>query len=132
MAGRALIVWGALLVVAIANGLVRVAWIIPRVGDQRGHQISTLTLSASILLVTFLTIAWLRPASRMDALAIGAMWVAMTLAFEFLGGHYLFGKSWDALLAEYNLLAGRIWILVLLVTAAAPLMAAASRLTSGR
>jgi hypothetical protein len=51
---------------------------------------------------------------------IGAVWLALTLAFEFLAGHYLFGSSWERLLADYDLLRGRVWILVLLATLFAP------------
>jgi hypothetical protein len=51
---------------------------------------------------------------------IGGVWVACTLAFEFLAGHYLFRKPWVELLADYDLRRGRIWIAVLVVTFAAP------------
>ena len=54
-----------------------------------------------------------------DAWTIGVMWLAMTLAFEFLAGHYFFRTPWATLLADYNLLAGRLWILVLVATVTA-------------
>ena len=38
------------------------------------------------------------------------LWLGMTLAFEFLFGHYIAGKSWSLLLADYNLAAGRLWV----------------------
>jgi hypothetical protein len=44
----------------------------------------------------------------------------MTVAFEFLFGHYVMGHTWERLLQDYNILAGRIWILFLVFTAAAP------------
>ena len=46
-------------------------------------------------------------------------------AFELLAGHYLFGNSWGRLLEDYNLLRGRIWVLVLVTTAVAPVLATA-------
>ena len=55
-----------------------------------------------------------------DAWTIGPLWLVMTLAFEFVGGHYLFGTSWEALLADYNIFAGRLWIIVLIATWIAP------------
>ena len=51
---------------------------------------------------------------------IGAMWLGLTLAFEFLVGHYVFHTSWNELLADYNLLNGRLWLLVLATTLIAP------------
>ena len=44
----------------------------------------------------------------------------MTLTFEFVAGHYLFRTAWSTLLADHNLLAGRLWILVLIATTIAP------------
>jgi hypothetical protein len=49
------------------------------------------------------------------------------LAFEFLAGHFLFGHSWDRLLADYDILHGRIWPVALVVTFIAPLVAFAVR-----
>ena len=51
------------------------------------------------------------------------MWLALTVSFEFLGGHFLFGQPWQRLLADYDLLDGRVWVLVLVVTALAPRLA---------
>lgn len=54
---------------------------------------------------------------------VGTVWVALTVAFEFLAGHYVFGNSWERLLADYNMVRGRLWILVLLANLFAPLWA---------
>jgi hypothetical protein len=75
-----------------------------------------------VLLLARLTISWISPTSAREALLIGVEWVVVTLAFEFLAGHYLFGNSWDRLLADYNVLRGRIWPLVPLTVLLAPLM----------
>jgi hypothetical protein len=125
--GRAALVWLGLLVVAVANGGVRQALLVPRFGDPVGHVISTLTLSAAILAVAWLAIGWIGPASAGEAWRIGALWVVLTLAFELLAGHYLFGAPWSRLLADYDVLRGRIWVLVLVATAAAPFLAARLR-----
>jgi hypothetical protein len=120
MYSRALMVWGGLLVLAFANGAVREAVLIPAIGDTAGHALSSLTLTAAILVLTALTIRWIDPPSPAAAWQVGALWLALTLAFEFLAGHYLFGNPWSRLLADYDIPSGRIWILVLAATAAAP------------
>ena len=51
------------------------------------------------------------------------MWVALTLAFEFLAGHYLFHRPWSVLLEDYDLTRGRVWIVIPLVTLLAPWLA---------
>ena len=127
MLTRALIVWLALLGLAILNGGAREAFIIPRTGDLRGHLLSTITLCLAILALSWFSINWIHPASVRDAWTIGAVWVALTLAFEFLAGHYLFGNPWSRLLADYDIFRGRIWVLVLATTALAPALSAYAR-----
>ncbi len=127
MLRRVLVVWFVLLFVAIANGAVRVAWLIPRLGEYWGHVLSTVTLCAAILAVAWLTMDWLRPATSREAFLIGGMWLVLTVSFEFLGGHFLFGQPWERLTADYNVLAGRVWVLVLITTALAPVVAFVTR-----
>ena len=123
---RALVTWFTLLVVAIANGWFREILLIPRFGFQMGHIVSTIILAAGILIVTFLAVPWIRPDNDRSAIVIGLTWVVLTLLFEFGFGR-LRGKSWTELLADYNLLRGRIWVLVLVVTAVAPWLTGRAR-----
>ncbi|MEW6447103.1 MAG: hypothetical protein AB1426_03305, partial [Bacillota bacterium] len=51
---------------------------------------------------------------------IGLIWLVLTVAFEFGFGHFVMGHSWSRLLHDYNLLKGRLWVLVLLWVAIAP------------
>ncbi len=120
MIGRSIVVWFAILLIAIVNGGLREIVLIPSIGATAGRALSSVLLSAAVLLVTWLTIGWMSPASTSQAWTIGMLWVVLTLAFEFLFGHYVFGTPWAALLEDYNVLAGRIWILVLLTTLIAP------------
>ena len=55
-----------------------------------------------------------------DLLLIGAFWTILTILFEFGFGHYVIGHSWSKLFADYNILKGRVWSLVLLTTFIAP------------
>jgi ABC-type Fe3+ transport system permease subunit len=124
---RALVIWLILLALAVVNGGAREAWMVPRLGDRAAHALSTGILCTLIALTTWLAIGWIRPATVQDALVIGALWLSLTLGFEFLVGHYVFGTPWAKLLADYNLLRGRIWMLVLVVTLLAPVWAARAR-----
>ena len=107
---------------AIANGGLRAAILIPRFGEQAGHVLSTVILCVIIVTVSWLSMPWLAPRDRGDALRIGTMWILLTLAFEFLAGHYLFRVSWDRILADYDIARGRVWPLVPLTTFIAPLL----------
>ena len=124
---RALAVWLAILLLASVNGAVRAAWLIPRLGETVGRAVSTLVLSGVVFLVTWLTIGWIRPTSTSDAVKISLLWLLLTLAFEFLVGHYVFRQPWPALLEDYDVSRGRIWPLVLVVILLSPLWAARLR-----
>lgn len=127
MVSRSLVIWVLMLLVASLNGAIREAMLIPMMGDTAGRAVSTLMLCLLVLLLTYFTIRWIRPHSGRDTWGIGGLWVALTLAFEFLAGHFLFGNPWTQLLADYNVLRGRIWILVLITIALAPRLCARIR-----
>ena len=123
MFSRALAIWLLLLIFAVLNGAIREVLIRPRFGEQGGHIGSTAILCAAIILVACFSISWIGPKDRLEALVVGTVWVALTVAFEFVAGHYVFGNSWERLIADYNVFRGRIWILVLLMNLFAPLWA---------
>ncbi|HXT68745.1 MAG TPA: hypothetical protein VN700_03265 [Vicinamibacterales bacterium] len=125
---RSTAIWSGILVIAIANGAFRQGILIPRLGDAVGHVISTLMLSAAVIVVAWLTIGWIGPTGDLNPWGIGIYWFALTVAFEFLAGHYLFGTPWPVILSDYNVLKGRIWPLVLLATLVAPALATRVRL----
>jgi hypothetical protein len=124
---RAVVIWCALLMIASINGLVREALLIPRMGEVGGRAISTLALSALIVVLTWISIGWIAPRSAQQTWTVGVIWVLLTLAFEFLAGHYVFHNAWSRLLEDYNVVRGRIWILVLITTLVSPRLCARLR-----
>ena len=114
------LLWFPMAVVAIVNGALRQFTYGRHMAELRAHQLSTVI---GILLIGVFMWAVLRvwpAASGGQAIAIGLVWMAMTLAFEFLFGHYAAGHSWRRLLEEYNVLAGRPWVFVPLWVGVAP------------
>lgn len=124
---RGVLAWCVLMIAAILNGTFRVALLNPRLGERTGHVISTLMLCLVILLLAWFLVPWVRPQSAGAALALGGMWLLLTLTFEFGFGHFVAHKPWGVLLADYNIAAGRIWVLVLLATFLAPPLVARAR-----
>jgi len=124
---RAVAVWCLFAVLAVGNGMLRVSVVTPRLGDQAAHVIATALLCAVIAALTWLLLPWLALQSGRDAWVLGTTWLSMTVAFEFLAGHFLFGHDWDRLLADYNLARGRVWVLVLITTLLAPVWAYRTR-----
>jgi hypothetical protein len=121
---RATLIWFAILAVAIGNGALREGLLKPRLGDASAHVLSALLLSVAVFVVARMTIGWIRPSGSRDGWVIGVYWVTLTVAFEFLAGHYLFGTPWPVLLADYRLSEGRLWILVLASALLAPALTA--------
>ena len=120
MIWRALAVWLVILVLANINGALRELWIIPHTGELTGRALSTLILCGLVLFLTWRTIGWIRPVSFGEAVEIGVLWLILTLAFEFLVGHYVFGTAWATLLEDYDVTRARIWPLVLVLVFVSP------------
>ena len=108
-------IWILLLFVAVANGTVRGALLEPRVSERTAHQISSVTLPLLIVLVAVALV--LAPGARSDRtlLEVGALWLMLTVPFEFVFGRTR-GLPWERLLADYDLSKGRLWVLVLATT----------------
>ena len=117
---RALLVWVLLVGLAILNGAARETVFSPHLGPAVGHLVSSVLLAGLIALTAWLTILWIAPGSARRAWAVGALWLTLTVAFEFLAGHYVFGHPWPRLLADYDILQGRAWLLVLVATLVTP------------
>jgi hypothetical protein len=119
---RAIEIWFVLLTVAVLNGSVREAWITARLGGFAAHVISTVMLSAAIAFIAWISILWVGAETTTDAFVVGSTWLLLTMAFEFLAGHYLFRNPWEKLFADYNIFQGRIWVIVLFSTFLAPIL----------
>ena len=120
MVTRYILFWPALAVIAIINGSLRQFTYGQHMPELAAHQLSTVTgMLLTGVAVWALNRAW-RIDSAKAAWTIGSCWLLMTIAFEFGFGHYIAGHSWSRLLADYNLLEGRVWSLFLAWIAVLP------------
>ncbi len=117
-----LLLWLPMLALAVANGALRELALRRRLDELRAHQLSTLLLLVLFAVYIGGVLRVWPPASPGEAGAIGSLWLALTLAFELLAGHYLSKQSWRRLLADYDLRHGRLWALVPLWVLVAPLL----------
>jgi hypothetical protein len=116
----AFVTWLVLLVAMVANGLLRVVVLQPRLGEVLARQLAT-AIGVAIVLIAAGAFVRRRPhAGSAELLGVGVLWLLLTLAFEFLFGHYVAGASWQELLADYDVLEGRLWPIVLLAVLLAP------------
>lgn len=129
---RAAAVWLLLLVIAVAAGAVRAGLLEPRLGERTAHQVGTLAVVALFAAVIWSTVRWIDPGlDRGRLIALGVGWTAATVLFELGFGHWVAGHSWSRLLADYDLLAGRLWLLVLLAVLVGPVAAGEIRRAGG-
>jgi hypothetical protein len=119
--------WLLLAVVMSANGIFRELVLVPIVGHTRAGVLSAALGIALILTVTRVAYRSPRTHAQMPSIAVPPLgvslaWVGMTVAFEELFGHYVDGKSWAELAANYALWRGQLWPLVLLTVGLAPVL----------
>jgi hypothetical protein len=120
MIARYTLFWFILAVVAIGNGALREFTYAKHVSELSAHQISTLTAIILTGLVIGLIFRYWPLGSARDAWLVGVIWFGLTVAFEFIFGHYVAGHAWARLFHDYNLLAGRLWAIFLMWLVVAP------------
>jgi hypothetical protein len=117
---RYVLAWFPMLALAIANGALRQWTFAKTLTEPQAHLLSTLLGSLAIsVYIGFVIHRW-PPSSRRQALIIGLVWVALTIAFESFMGLGLQHRTLAQVAHEYNLLAGRVWVLFLIWLGVAP------------
>lgn len=118
-----LALWLLLAAIATVAGIVRQLWLVPLIGELRGHQVGTLIVAAAFVGVIAVFVGRMR-LSPGEVLSVGPAWLLGAIAFEFGFGHYVDGLSWTRLLSDYDLSEGRLLLLLWLVVAAGPFLLA--------
>jgi hypothetical protein len=114
--------WIPMLVIAIANGALRQSIFAKGMSELRAHQLSTFTGSLLMgMFIWFVVQIW-PPSSSLQALAVGLIWLALTVFFETFMGLVLQHRPLEQVLNQYDLLAGRVWGLLLAWITVAPLL----------
>lgn len=116
-------VWFVLVAAAILNGLLREQVFNPALGPEAALPLSGITLALAIFLITWLLVPVFGPLRPGTYLVTGLIWVGLTLAFEYLFGHYVLGKPWQAIHAVFDVGGGNLFILALLSAGLSPCLA---------
>ena len=123
IATRAIAVWLVLICAEILHGIARGVFLVPHVGEFRSNQIGVFTGSIIILVIALTFVRWIGASRTADLLAVGALWLVLTLAFEIGFGRFVVGASWERLAADYNVPEGGLLPFGMLVLLFAPLIA---------
>ena len=108
------LLWIPMVFLAILNGIFRGAVFMRFLPELHAHQASTVTLILLFTMLVGVVSKWWRFESARQAFFIGLIWLVLTVVFEFTFGHFVAGHPWDRMFQDYNLLAGRVWILILI------------------
>ena len=78
---------------------------------------------AIILAIAYVSIRWIGASRRPELLLVGTTWLVQTVVFEVLFGRFVMDLPWERLLADYNMLAGGLMPLGLVVLLLSPWIA---------
>jgi len=121
-------VWVLLAATAVLNGRVRETLLAPLLGRGPALPASGILLAVLVPLVTWISLPLLGRVRRSAAyLAVGLSWVLLTLAFEYLFGHYAAGRPWAEIHRVFDVTGGNLFPLVLLAEALSPWACARAR-----
>jgi len=59
-----------------------------------------------IFLISWFAIPWIKPATIIDSLLIGLLWLFLMLSFDILLGRYVFHYSWKRIGYDFNIYRG--------------------------
>ena len=116
-----------IILVETVHGVLRTALLAPLVGDFPARQIGVFIGSLLILTIAYLSIRWIRAYTNAQLIAVGLMWLALTVLFEFDLGLFVLGLSWERMASDYDLRRGGLLPLGLVVLMLSPLIAAKLR-----
>lgn len=121
------LIWLMIVVIAIANGAVREKLLIPIIGSGISLPVSGLLLSLLIFIVAYVSVPYFGYGERNGYIAVGVLWFFLTLAFEFLFGHFIGGKPWADILQVFNIRSGDLFAIALITTLVSPWFSAKLR-----
>jgi hypothetical protein len=123
---QALFVWVILAFLTILFAVFREAIFIPITG-LGGTMARALLLPVGIAYTFVISYFFLKktkaPYRNPDTVIVGILWLILTIVFEFTFGSVVMGNSLTALVADYNILAGRTWPIFLLGLLLSPIFA---------
>ena len=88
---RAFAVWLVIIATETVHGILRGILLVPIVGDLPARQIGVLIGSLLIFAVAYLFIRWMAALTKLQFLAVGLLWVVLTVLFEIGLGRLVLG-----------------------------------------
>jgi hypothetical protein len=120
--GKALWVWVIFFLLAVVNGFLREATYLPTWGELWGRVAGAAILLLAMLLVMYVFLRGNAALlTRPRLVLLGVLWLGLSLFFEFAVSHWVMEEPWERVLAHYNVLTGRLRVLVRLAELLGPI-----------
>jgi len=103
--------WLPMVLLGMANGILREILLLEPLGEELAHQVSTFTLLVLLTVYIWYVVKKIRFRSPRQAWLAGAVWLILTVIFEFSLGYFT-GHSLPELMYAYNIFDGHLWILI--------------------
>ena len=116
-------VWIVLIGVEFIHGALRTIFLVPHIGDFHARQIGVFTGSFLIVLIAYLLVPWIHAENVQSLICVGLLWLTLTVLFELGFGHFVFGRSWESLGSDFDVLHGGLLPFGLLILTLSPLIA---------
>ncbi len=120
-------IWLVIVLAAILNGTLREKILVPMIGSSMALPLSGISLAVLVFFVSLTFVPFIAASETKAYVIIGLFWLFLTLLFEFIFGHFVAGKSWQDIAQVFNVKKGDLFLLVLVVTAISPWLAAKIR-----
>jgi hypothetical protein len=126
MIKKSLLIWLAIVPLAILNGAFRDMVINPLINDKYGRPLSCFSLCLIIFALCYFTIPRIGKGTAKTYWIIGLWWMLLTVLFE-TGMGLVMGITFSELMKAYDITTGNFWLLVVLFTGIAPWLTAKTR-----
>jgi len=126
MIKKSLLIWLAIIPLAILNGGMREMVINPLIGERVGLPLSGVLLCILVFFLCWFCIPRIGRGTTKVYLLIGLWWIVLTVLFETVLG-LLIGNSFTEVTNAYDMTTGNIWLLVVLFIGIAPWLSAKTR-----
>jgi len=126
MIKKSILIWLAIIPLAILNGGLREMFINPLIGEKYGLPLSGVLLCLTIFILCWFFIPRIGKGTVKTYLIIGFLWIILTVLFETVFG-LLEGITFANLIRAYDITTGNIWLLVVLFTGFSPFFTAKTR-----
>ena len=127
---RGVLVWLAIMAAETVHGILRGLFLVPRLGEAAAGRIGWPVAVVIVAAITWALIGWTGLKDQRSLFRLGALWAALTFAFE-IGIGILRGLDAPRIWVEINPLSGGLMLYSLAVIALAPFVMSSLRQRRG-